>query len=210
MRIVRALSALAPLALGGCVQLVALGQPIVGQPDEIAPPPSTAAGVCDDSVAMGTQAFCDLSCAIDPTDGASTCGERLIVTGQEATLDVTGLHELEVVVNACAEDATRWSLTDEGGASVTATGAALEVRAGAGQVVHQAADFVPSGECAERSVVLQHQRLELVQADRRFCDVGLLRLPQGSGRGSGRARWRLSWSPGVRAIELCLRNRRAN
>lgn len=198
-----ALAFLAPL-LGGCVQLVALGQPVIGVSDEPQPTTSTAAGVCDDSVAIGAQAYCDLSCAIDPTDGASTCGERVVVDGTSARLDVSGLAELEVVVNACARAESGWSLEDEDGATLAARGTSLEVRSSAGQVLHRAADFLPADECEERTVILQDRRLELGESERRLCDAGLLHLPA---RGA-QARWHLRWSPAVRSIELCLRNAR--
>lgn len=183
---------------------MAFGQPVVGEPDLPERPRSTAGGVCDDSVSMGAQAYCDLSCAIDPSDGASTCGERVAVDGRTAVLDVAGLHEIELVVNACAREGSGWSLADERGASVIAEAASIEVRGASGESLHRDAEHLPEGECAERSVVLQDARLELVRADRRVCDAGLLRMP---GRGDG-ARWRLGWTGGVRSIELCLRNAR--
>jgi hypothetical protein len=190
---------------GGCVQLVAFGQPVVGQTDE-AMIESRSQSLCDGDVAMGSQAYCDVSCALDPTSGAHTCGQRLTVEGPSASLEVGGLYEVELVVNACAEAEQGWSLEDEAGASVTIRGAALEARPVEGEPIHRAEDFLTVGECAERSVLVQHHRLDLVQADRRLCSEGLPGLPERGASG----RWRLRWTPAVRSIELCLRARRAS
>lgn len=187
------------------MQLVALGQPVIGSSDEVERPRSSAAGVCDEGVALGARAYCDLACAVDPSDGAHTCGERLTRGERGAlSLDVAGLRELELVVNGCAVSGGGWALHDERGAAVVAEGAAIEVRSADGELVHREGERASAGECAERSVVLQDGRLELVQSDRRLCGEGLPRLPSAGLAG----RWTLRLGEGVRALELCLRRAR--
>ncbi|MBX3269244.1 MAG: hypothetical protein KF729_03230 [Sandaracinaceae bacterium] len=190
------------LLLSGCVQLVAFDQAIIGQPDEV-PSGRQGAGLCDGDVAMGASALCTESCEIDTVTGESSCGERVALDGSRGTVDVSGLHEVELTVTACRRDGMLLRIVGENGATIALRDRSLHVAAATEANARPFEDerfwSASDEECEERSLLLQTGRMALTDSGRRLCSAHLVPV-EGS--------WQLRYSrTGVRSIELCFRAR---
>ncbi len=201
---VRVLLSLATaLVASGCVQLVAFEQPLIGHADTVDSVRPSGATLCDPDIAMGASALCTESCRVDPASHETTCGDRVTVDGSRASVDVSGLHEVEVTVRACAAPNETRPLRIEGqnGASIALAGRVLEVRAAdvARARPYRDEEFFPASGCAEQSFVFQTGRMELLSGGRRLCSEHLVPVD---------GRWALELGEGLRSLELCFRARR--
>lgn len=184
----------------GCVQLVAFDQPIIGQPDYV-PSSRDDEGLCDPEIEMGASALCNESCEIDAHAGETSCGARVALDGGAGTIDVSGLHEVELTVTACRREGELFRVVGENGASVALRDRALHVIAA--QEAHarpyEDRDFFAAedGECEDRTLLLQTGRMSLTDTGRRLCSDHLVPVA---------GRWQLEVSrQAVRSVELCFR-----
>lgn len=184
---------------GGCVQLVAFEQPLVGQPDIVKDPSAgDGAALCDPDVTMAETALCSESCEIDPASGETTCGERVRVEGARASVDVSGLHEVELTVTVCDPSEAVLRVEGHNGASVSLEGRALDVRAAAEANArpYQNERFLPESGCDDRTFVFQTGRMSLADSGMRLCSAHLVPVEE---------RWTVALGQGLRGVELCFR-----
>lgn len=195
--IARASSCALAALLSGCAQLVAFGQPVIGQPDVVEVEAGPGGPLCDAEIAVGESAVCDASCVIE--EGAEEC-PRVERTERGARVDVSGLREVEITARACASGARPLVVTGENGASVSIEEGALVVRPAreaAARPVRRTG-FVPEGECEDRALVLQTGRMELAEGGVRLCSPHL--VPVGGS-------WTIEVGEGLLGLELCFRAR---
>lgn len=189
--------AMIALALGGCTQLVAFGQPVVGAPDVVEQEAVSGGPLCDPEIAVGESAVCDASCVIQRGVVSEGC-PRVTLSGGRARVDVAALHEVEITIEACASGARPVRITGENGASVSIERGTLHVRpareAAARPVRRE--DYLPDRECVERSLILQTGRMELAQEGIRMCSAHLVPV-EGA--------WQIELGEGLERVELCLR-----
>jgi hypothetical protein len=196
------------LLLGGCTQLVAFEQPIVGQAPTDGPPEPSGEVLCDEDVVLGASALCDESCVIDPGAEGARCGGRVNVADRRVTADVEGLAEVELTLTVCGTSEARPFVLLEGEGEAGAL--AVEGRTFAigrrGEVpIYRHPTFLPDdeAECTHRTVYLQPGRVELAHGGQRICSDELpgfeepweMRLAGGAERG-------------LRTLEVCLRRPR--
>lgn len=189
--------ALACLFHPGCAQLVAFEQTVVGAPDVAETSSTPGGGLCDPEVAMGRSAGCDESCLIEADDPDFAC-PRVTLNGNRARVNLTGLHEVEVALTACASEGSALRILGPNGASVSVEGQELELRAAEeaqAQPVRQP-DFLPEGECEDRALIIQTGRMELAHTGTRMCSAHLLPVE---------GEWELELGPALRGVELCFR-----
>ncbi len=192
---------LAPLALSllsGCAQLVAFGEPVIGQPDVVEQEARSGGPLCDPDVAVGERAGCDESCVLE-ADGRAECA-RVERSEGGASADVSEMREVAITMVACAEAERPLRITGESGASIAVEEGALVVRPARGSAASpvRRTDFLASDEeCAERTIVVQTGRMELAEGGIRLCSPELLAVE---------GRWELELAaPGLRSLELCFR-----
>ncbi|MGE0787317.1 MAG: hypothetical protein AB7S26_16715 [Sandaracinaceae bacterium] len=189
------------LMMGGCVQLVAFDQPIVGQPDVVPGEEAQVGGeLCDPEVSMGESVLCAESCEIDPSRGETSCSaERVSFADGHARVALSAMHEVELTLTACASDRPHVSLAGANGSHVDLDGRALTVfaaREADAEPVRVDA-FLPEVGCIERTLVFQTGRIALEDLGSRLCSDHLLPVDD---------HWDVELSPsGLRSVELCLR-----
>jgi hypothetical protein len=200
--------AVSALALGGCVQLVAFEQPIVGQPDVVESPEPSAELLCDDEVEIGASALCDESCVIDPDAEGTRCGGRVTVADRQVTADVSGLDEVELTITVCGTSEPQPFVLMEGergGGALAVDGRALAVGRSGEAAIYRHPTFLPDDdeECTHRTVFLQPGRLELADGGQRICSAELPAFEQ-----PWAMRMHGGEDRGLRTLEVCMRRPR--
>lgn len=186
--------------VGGCVQLVAFEQPVIGQPDTVPGDEAAGTGLCDPEVQMGTTALCAESCEIDAPTGSTSCGERVALDGSNATISVEGMHEVELTITVCERDGDLFRIEGQNGAVVALRERALHVEAAeeANAEPFDDDEFLSDGDgCEERTLVLQTGRMGLPDTGRRLCSDHLVPVD---------GQWQVQMSrQALRGVELCFR-----
>ena len=168
----------------------------MGQADLASDPHINAAMVCDDDVQIGGSALCDESCVIDVAEGESSCGERVHLDGSRATVDVSGLHEVELTATVCAGEGRALVIGSDAGGTVAVEGRALVVRTG--EQAHEEAALFPAEGCDDWTLTVQSGRMAILQSGHRVCADTLLPFDQP---------WSLEMAGAERlqTVELCFR-----
>lgn len=113
-------------------------------------------------------------------------------------MDVSGLHEVELTVRACARGGRPFRIVGDNGASVAKEEGTLVVRAareaGARPVRRQR--YVSEGTCGDRELVLQTGRMELARGGLRLCSPHLLPVE---------GEWTIELGDVAERAELCFR-----
>lgn len=186
--------------LVGCVQLVAFDQAIIGQPDVVPGDEGHDATLCDPEVEMGTNALCTESCEIDAATAETSCSERVQLDGSRGTIDVAGLHEVELTLTICRREGEHFFVEGHNGASFAMRDRSLHVLAAEAARARpfEDASFLPDADgCEERTVIVQTGRMGLEDTGQRLCSAHLVPV-------DGQWSFRLSRTS-IRSVELCFR-----
>jgi len=186
--------------LSGCVQLVAFEQPIIGQPDVVEQGGGSSSGLCDNDIQMGQSALCTESCEIDTRRAETSCRSRVTLDGASGTIDVSGLHEVELTVTVCEREGDLFEVRGGNGATVALRDRSLHVVAAAVAEAQpfEDSEFLSDDEgCEDRTLLLQTGRMALIDSGRRLCSDHIVPVD---------GEWAFELSRhSLRSVELCFR-----